>query len=73
MDIYKTLHKINSDFAKKMHEVASSYFCKEQTKYASASINSCKIPQNVFLQKLVQWKLTSLNRAAIIYLLQNHQ
>ena len=58
---------------KKMHEVASSYFFKERTKYASASINSCKIPQNVFLQKLVQWKLTSLNRAAIIYLLQNHQ
>ena len=41
---------------KKRHDVPSSYAFKEQKKiHASASINSCKIPQNVFLQKLVQW------------------
>ena len=48
----------------------SSYAFKEPKKYASTSINSCKmyIPQNIFLQELVQWKLVSVNLPAIIYL-----
>ena len=44
--------------SQKKHEVASSYAFKEQKKHASASINSSKIPQNVFFAEISSMKIS---------------
>ena len=58
----------------KRHEVASSYAFKEPKKYASASINSCKIPQNVcFFAKISLMRISLFKSPSHHLPVQNQQ